>query len=147
MAIARGRMLALLASVLVSCGSGGLLWAGDGETWPQWRGPKRDGSVSVASWLHGLRGPSLTQRWRVELPPSYSGPVVSTDKVFVTYTRDEKYEGVYALDRNRGMEVWKAEWEGAMDVAALGTSMGNWIRSTPAYDGDGLLRGSHPGAI
>ena len=35
MAIARWRMPVLLASVLVSCGSGGLLWAGDDETWPQ----------------------------------------------------------------------------------------------------------------
>ena len=125
-------------TILVSCASGGLLWAGDGESWPQWRGPNRDGSVSSVSWPHGLQSPSLTRRWRVELPPSYSGPVVSSDKVFVTYTRDKKYEGVCALDRQSGKEVWKAEWECAMEVAALGASMGSWIRATPAYDGDRL---------
>ena len=142
--VARLTMSALLAGVLLSCGSGGLLWAGDVETWPQWRGPKRDGSASGGSWPDSLQTPSLTQRWRVELSPSYSGAVVSPDKVFVTYTRDKKYEGVRALDRQSGKEVWKAEWEGAMQVAKLGVSMGSWIRATPAYDGNGLFVAGMP---
>ena len=141
---ARFRTAALLVVVLGAGGIGRLLVAGDGETWPQWRGPKRDGSVSVGSWPDSLRSPSLSQRWRIELPPSYSGPVVSNDKVFVTYTRDKKYEGVRALDRLSGEEVWKAEWEGAMKVAALGASMGSWIRATPAYDGESLFVAGMP---
>ena len=43
-----------------------------------------------------------------------------------------------ALDRQTGKEVWKAEWKGAMTVAGLGTSMGSWIRATPALDGKRL---------
>ena len=147
MAIVRWRMSVLLACVLLSCRSGGLLSADDGETWPQWRGPNRDGTVSSSSWPDDLQGPSLTQRWRIELPPSYSGPVVSTDKVFVTYTRGKKYEGVRALDRQSGKEVWRAEWEGAMEVATLGASMGSWIRATPAYHGDRLFVAGMPDTL
>lgn len=147
MAVARITMSLLLATALWICGSGSLLWAGDGDTWPQWRGPERNGSVSSGSWPESLQGSHLTQRWRIELPPSYSGPVVSSDKVFVTYTRDKEFEGVRALDRNSGKEVWKAEWKGAMTVAGLGTSMGSWIRATPAHDGDRLFVAGMPDVL
>ena len=106
MAIARLTMSVILVGVLLICGNGELLWAGDGEIWPQWRGPNRDGSVSSGSWPDDFRGSRLTQRWRVKLPPSYSGPVVSTNRVFVTYTRDKQYEGVRTFDRQTGKEVW-----------------------------------------
>lgn len=113
-------------------------------TWPQWRGPTRDGNVNSGPWPDNLRESTLSRRWRIEMPPSYSGPVVSTKKVFVTYTRDEKYEGVLALDRKSGNQLWKAEWEGAMKVADLGASMGSWIRATPAYDGESLFVAGMP---
>ena len=145
MAVERWTTWTLLVGVfVVSCASGRPLWADDNETWPQWRGPKRDGSVSGGPWPADLRSPGLTQTWRIELPPSYSGPIVSTDKVFVTYTRDKKFEGVRALDRQSGKEVWRAEWEGALEVASLGATMGSWIRATPAYDGDGLYVAGMP---
>ena len=147
MAIARLAMSVLLANALWICTSESLLQAGEGETWPQWRGPGRNGSVSSGSWPGSLRDSHLTQCWRVELPPSYSGPVVSTDRVFVTYTRDKKFEGVRALDRQSGKEVWKAEWEGAMTVAGLGSSMGSWIRATPAHDGERLFVAGMPDVL
>ena len=140
--MARWNVAAVLFGALIVSGNGRLLAVGDGEMWPQWRGPTRDGRVGDGSWPHGFR--DLTQLWRVELDPSYSGPVVSTDKVFTTYTRDEKYEGVHALDRQTGREVWSSEWEGAMKVADLGTSMGSWIRATPAYDGEKLFVAGMP---
>lgn len=147
MAIARLTMSVILVGVLLICGNGELLWAGDGEIWPQWRGPNRDGSVSSGSWPDDFRGSRLTQRWRVKLPPSYSGPVVSTNRVFVTYTRDKQYEGVRTFDRQTGKEVWKSEWKGAMKVAGLGTSMGSWIRATPAYDGKRLFVAGMPDVL
>jgi hypothetical protein len=114
------------------------------ETWPQWRGPRRDGSVRGAEWPHNLQGSRLVQQWRLELPPSYSGPVVSADLVFVTYTQDKKREGVRALDRQTGQEVWQTEWDGAMEVAPVGASMGSWIRATPTYEGEDLFIAGMP---
>ena len=108
-----------------------LLCAAEDASWPQWRGPQRDGSVSGGPWPESLQETHLVRQWRQELPPSYSGPVVVQDKVFVTFTRDKRYEGVRALDRQSGEKLWEAEWEGVMEVAKLGTSMGSWIRATP----------------
>ena len=146
MAIARRPTTTRLVGMLV-CATCSLSAASDTGTWPQWRGAMRDGSVNAGSWPDNLRQPTMKQSWRIELPPSYSGPVVSTDRVFVTYTREEKYEGVLALDRKSGQQVWKAEWEGAMQVAALGASMGSWIRATPAYDGEGLFVAGMPDVL
>ena len=81
----------------------------------------------------------MTRLWRVELAPSYSGPVVSETAVFVTGTADKKTEVVMALDRKSGKELWRAEWPGAMSVPFFAASNGSWIRATPAMDGDNLF--------
>jgi outer membrane protein assembly factor BamB len=105
--------------------------------WNQWRGPRRDGKISAPPWPERL-GDNLKQLWVVPLGPSYSGPVVVGDRVFVTETADEKMEIVRALDRESGKEIWKYDWEGAIKVPFFARSNGSWIRSTPAY-ADGRL--------
>ena len=104
--------------------------------WHQWRGPNRDGFVAGAAWPDGLDQSRLERLWRVDLGPSYSGPVVAGDLVIVTETRDAKTEHVRALDRVTGKERWHVEWEGSMSVPFFAASNGSWIRSTPCVDGD-----------
>ncbi|MHB8973385.1 MAG: hypothetical protein ACYC3X_24900 [Pirellulaceae bacterium] len=70
----------------------------DTTTWPQWRGPQRDAQYRGAPWPDSLQEDHLAKSWRVELAPSYSGPIVATDRVFVTKTLDRKTEIVRALD-------------------------------------------------
>ena len=53
-------------------------------TWPQWRGPTRDSLLPAQSWPEKLDAERLKQTWRVELGPSYSGPIVS-EKVRVRH--------------------------------------------------------------
>ena len=76
--------------------------------------------------------------WHVDLGPGYPGPIVAADRVFVAETKDQKTEIVRALDRETGRELWKAEWPGAMSVPFMAKRNGDWIRSTPAYDGQSL---------
>ena len=104
------------------------------EGWAQWRGAARDGFVAGADWPDGLAAERLHKRWRIELGPSYSGPVVAGDTVFVTETRDQQTEHVRALDRATGRERWQASWEGSMKVPFFAASNGSWIRSTPCVD-------------
>lgn len=104
-------------------------------TWPQWRGPTRDGQVKGERWPVSLQEPALTQTWRIELEPSYSGPIVAADRVFTTETRNKAEEVVTAVERQTGKIIWQARWPGAMDVPFFARSNGSWIRSTPAYDG------------
>lgn len=107
--------------------------------WNQWRGPTRDGLVAGAYWPRSLSENNLKRLWRVELPPSYSGPIVSESEVFVTGTAEKKNEVVLALDRKTGKERWRAEWPGAMLVPFFAWSNGSWIRSTPSFDGESLF--------
>lgn len=124
------------ASFLVIFSTGALLQAGD---WPQWRGPQRDGQFAGPAWPDKLDTNHLRQVWRVELGPSYSGPIVSGERVFTTETKDKKLEVVTAFDRKTGKELWRAEWAGAVSVPFFAKSNGDWIRATPACDGESLF--------
>ena len=121
--------LLLAVSFGISARETGLL------TWSQWRGPSRDGRVGGPVWPESLNEQSLIAGWRVPLEPSYSGPIVSEDHVFVTETKEKTTEVVRALDRRTGREVWSHSWPGAISVPFYAKSRGDWIRSTPAYDG------------
>jgi outer membrane protein assembly factor BamB len=108
------------------------------ESWDQWRGPHRDGRISGAKWPTGLDEARLKKRWQLPFGPSYSGPVMNAERVFITETVDKKREQVTALRRSDGSVVWKRDWEGAMSVPFFARSNGDWIRATPALDGDTL---------
>lgn len=108
--------------------------------WPQWRGPSRDGFTAAGTpWPDRIDAATLKPLWRVDLGPSYSGPIVATDRVFVTETEDATNEVVRALDRRTGAELWQARWKGSMRVPFFAMSNGSWIRATPAYDGESLF--------
>ena len=115
-------------------------FAGERAEWTQWRGPERLCTVNTStSWPSKLDEQSLVEVYRVPLQPSYSGPIVSSDKVFVTETVNKEKEVVRALDRDTGKELWSAEWPGSMTVPFFAASNGSWIRATPIYDGGKLF--------
>ncbi len=109
--------------------------------WTQWRGSTRDGQVVGTTWPERLTESNLKQLWRTELGPSYSGPVVSDGRVFVTESVDGESEAVHAFDQLSGQSIWVCRWEGAMKVPFFARSNGSWIRSTPAYDNGKLYVG------
>lgn len=125
-------LVMLLLSIATCCD------AAPPADWPQWRGPQRDGTVPPADWPDSLGEDRLRQTWRVELAPSYSGPIVSGDRVFVTETVDGRRERVTARQRSTGDVLWTAEWEGALSVPFFAKANGDWIRATPACDGDAV---------
>ncbi len=126
-----------LIATVIGC-SLGILAAHGNDSWHQWRGPQRDGQIAGSEWPSTLSADNVTQLWRVEMGPSYSGPIVIDDRIFVTETEGKKSEVVCALDRTTGKELWRRSWDGSMSVPFFARSNGSWIRSTPAYD-DGML--------
>ncbi|MDZ4784298.1 MAG: PQQ-binding-like beta-propeller repeat protein [Planctomycetia bacterium] len=106
--------------------------------WNQWRGPQRDAVIPGTGWPTTLSEEVLKRTWRVELPPSYSGPILSDSAVFATGTKDQETEVVYALDRRTGIKLWSAQWPGAITVPFFAASNGSWMRSTPVFDGTSL---------
>jgi outer membrane protein assembly factor BamB len=127
---AMGCSLLVLSAVAVS--------AADRSEWTQWRGPQRLCTISATAWPEKLDEASLIETYRVPLEPSYSGPIVTKDKVFVTETVNKEKEVVRALDRDTGKELWNVEWPGSMTVPFFAASNGSWIRATPIYDGTRL---------
>lgn len=107
-------------------------------TWLQWRGPQRTGKIDAKPWPDALSGAHLQQLWHIDLEKSYSGPIVTDDRVFVTETRDAKTEHVQALDRKSGKPQWEASWTGSIKVPFFAKANGDWIRSTPAVDGNSI---------
>lgn len=108
------------------------------DCWPQWRGPTRDARLADAPpWPDDFA--ALSQTWRVELGPGYSGPLVWGNRVFVNETENARDEVVRALDRASGRELWQARWPGAMTVPFFARKNGDWIRATPACDGESLF--------
>ena len=128
-----------LPALLLALTLGGAAAASAESNWTQWRGPNRDGHFTGPAWPEKLDTNHLQRIWRVELGPSYSGPIVADDRVFTTESKDKKFEVVTAFDRNTGKELWRAQWEGAMTVPFFAKSNGDWIRSTPACDGESLF--------
>ncbi|MEE3370486.1 MAG: PQQ-binding-like beta-propeller repeat protein [Planctomycetota bacterium] len=106
--------------------------------WFQWRGPTRDAKLATRMLPQDLTDRSLHLDWRVDLGPSYSGPIVTKDKIFVTETEDEQYEVVRAFDRSTGKQLWSTRWSGSLTVPFFASANGSWIRATPAYDGQYL---------
>ena len=108
------------------------------ETWPCWRGSNRDGKCS-AKLPTALA--KLQPSWSVKLGDSYSGPILTAKHVLVTETLNAKSETLIAIERASGSEVWKKEWEGALSVPFFAKSNGDWIRSTPATNGERVVVG------
>ena len=106
------------------------------DIWPQFRGPERSGVAPGKTWPENFAG--LKPLWRVDLDKGFPGPVVSVDKVFVAETANKDTEVVRALDRKTGKELWRASWPGQISVPFYAKRSGDWIRATPALDGDTL---------
>jgi outer membrane protein assembly factor BamB len=109
------------------------------DIWPQWRGPTRDSKITSSAWPSDLNEKRLAEAWTVPQQPSYSGPIVGSDRIFVTGTKDKKFEVVRALDRSTGEQIWETQWEGSMKVPFFAAANGSWIRATPAFDGERLF--------
>lgn len=129
-------LMPLVLAAAVTLTEGGSLT--EPQTWPQWRGPTRDGLFQGPEWPGSLGKDRLKQIWRKELSPGYSSPIVTRDRVFTVETRDREEEIVRAFDRATGKQVWEAQWEGAMKVPFFASANGSWARCTPAY-ADGKL--------
>jgi len=96
------------------------------DDWPQWLGPKRDGSSEekVAAW----KGP-LKVLWKQPVGEGHGSPVVAKGKVYLlTRVKDKNAEELTAFDAETGKPAWSKTYE----VAPFKSFFGNGPRSTPA---------------
>ncbi|MEM8670117.1 MAG: PQQ-binding-like beta-propeller repeat protein [Planctomycetota bacterium] len=123
------------------------------EDWPQWNGPRRDGTVNIDSTITTIPAEGLKLLWRKPVSFGYAGPIVSDGKTFVldyqktageivnnAGKRDELKgsERTLCFDANDGKLLWQDEYK--RDYAV---SYGGGPRATPCfYDGVLFMLGS-----
>lgn len=119
-------------------GISALMGADDNHTWPQWRGPERNGEYEGTAWPEEISKDNFKTSWSIKLASSYSSPIVDLENVYTTESLSSGKEQVTAFRRDTGDLVWSQNWEGSMKVPFFAASNGSWIRSTPAL-ADGRL--------
>lgn len=106
-------------------------------SWPQWRGPGRDGRVvapALDAWAAGDRLPRDV--WRARLGAGFSGLAVSAppdQRLFTTWVDDAR-EVLGALDVHDGAVLWTVPLG-----EVKGSSHGDGPRSTPLVTDDGVV--------
>ena len=108
-----------------------------GQDWPQWRGPNRDGSISVfdvpASWPVGL-----TEQWKVEVGFGYATPILVGDRVYV-FARQGDDEVMLALDAGSGETLWRTSYDATFNMMPATRRHGPGPKSTPTYADERLF--------
>ena len=122
-------MSRLLAFVLISA----VVQAqGVATGWTQWRGAKRDGTVSTplpANWPE-----KLTKKWELTVGEGHSSPVVSGDRV-VIHSREGDKEITRAVSLSTGKELWRNEFAAPYTPNPAARAHGPGPKSTPTIAG------------
>ncbi len=112
-----------------------LAFAARAENWPEWRGPRLDGT-SVERGIPTRWSATENIAWRTELPGSgHASPIVWGDRVFIVSANEETGERMLlCLNRKDGAIAWqktviKAPAERIHRLNSLASS-------TPATDGE-----------
>jgi outer membrane protein assembly factor BamB len=134
--VARTSRLMLTAGVVgvLVAGSAGAQSTG-GEGWRQFRGPNATGIATVTKAPPVDFGPGRNMRWKTDLPPGHSSPVLEGDRLFVTaFDSARERLLVLALDRRTGAERWRRD----ITYERLGSShaVSTPVTATPVVDGE-----------
>jgi len=104
-----------------------------GATWPQWRGPARDGAASgfapPTAWPAALR-----PAWKADVGVGHSSPVASGDRLY-QFAREGEQEVLQAFELATGKRIWREAYPApyAVNPAAMGHGPGP--KATPTLAG------------
>lgn len=79
------------------------------DDWPQWRGPRRDGTWREEGIVETFPVEGINILWRAPVGWGYSSPVVAEGRVFVTDSELEQpraRERVVCFDASSGKKLW-----------------------------------------
>ena len=119
---AKIKLITIIFSVFVTCA-----FAAD---WPQYYGPKRDGTSTETGLLRSWpkEGPKVL--WTVPIGIGYGGPAVSDGKVYLL-DRDEKVgDNLRCFELSSGKELWNFAYDAPGGFQHPGS------RTTPTIDGN-----------
>jgi len=103
------------------------------ENWPQWRGPRMDGTSADAGFP--VRATMEALKWQAPLPGAgHASPIVWGDRIFVVAATETEERLLVCLDRASG----KIAWQTTVLKAPLESihRLNSQASSTPATDGE-----------
>jgi len=87
--------------------------AGYADEWPQWRGPRGDGTWRETGIIDRFDKPQLDAVWRAPIGSGYSGPTVAHGRVYVTdrVVSPRQIERVHCLGATDGKPLWTHSYD------------------------------------
>jgi outer membrane protein assembly factor BamB len=107
-----------------------------GPDWPQWRGPRRDGTL--AAFTEPKQWPdTLNQRWKITVGEGYATPILVGNRLY-QFSRQEENEILRALDPATGKVIWERSYAAPFMMNSGAKRHGPGPKSTPTF-ADGRL--------
>ena len=113
-----------------------------GNDWPQWRGPQRNGISEETGWLTSWPPSGPKQLWRGKVGVGYSSVSVSNGRLY-TMGNVAEVDHVYCLDANTGAELWQHSYP----CSSKDPNGYPGTRCTPTVDGDRVYTVSREGHL
>jgi outer membrane protein assembly factor BamB len=106
------------------------------QDWPQWRGPRRDGTLT--NFTEPKVWPdALTQRWKITVGEGYATPILVGDRIY-QFSRQGENEMMRAIDAATGKVIWEKGYAAPFEMTSGTRRHGPGPKSTPTY-ADGRL--------
>lgn len=104
------------------------------EDWPQWRGPRRDGTWEAENIVSQFDAAELKRSWSQPIGSGYSGPTVAKGRVYITdrILEPEEIERVHCFDFKTGEPLWSRQY--VCPYGAVSYTAGP--RASVSVDGD-----------
>jgi outer membrane protein assembly factor BamB len=118
-------------NLLFLCLAGGLLLPAAPPTWDRFRGPNGAGVVE-ASNLPSEIDVAKNLKWKLEVPPGFSSPVIAQDRLYLT-AHEQGNLFTIAVDRNAGKILWKQPAPKSLEGKPKGPN--SPVSPTPVTDG------------
>jgi len=121
----------MIGIVLLSASTAVAMAQNAGPDWPQWRGPRRDGTLT--SFTEPKVWPdTLTQRWKITVGDGYATPIVVGNRVF-QFSRQGENEVMRAIDAGTGKVVWEQNYAAPFEMNSGARRHGPGPKSTPTF--------------
>lgn len=134
------------AALLVGVSASAAAATADAQDWPQWRGPRRDGTA--AAFRTPKRWPEkLTLKWRVPVGHGAASPVTAGNRIYLL-ANDGKRETISALSLSDGKQLWQDGYPVTNYVPQqIERELSKGPKATPVYHRGGLYTVGVTGTI
>ena len=114
----------------------------NGEDWPNWRGPLRNGISAEKNWQHTWSASGPTVLWKTNVGIGFSSVTVANGRLY-TMGNSDNHDTVTCLETKSGNVLWKHSYECPLDDRFFEGGP----TSTPTVDGDRVYTLSRQGDV